>query len=217
MINNPSVLLLDEPLSALDPQIREEMQVELLRLQKRLGMTFIMVTHDQNEALALSNRIAVFCQGNLEQVGTPEEVFEHPSTKFVARFIGQTNLLPGIVTSRTDSACLISLGGGSNLTIQAPSLGVKEGDELIVWVKPHGIQLIESSDDLSESAASNALPVLITSRMYQGTTTEFLTELENGNEVRVSCSNISQNWMKMFNIGDRALLLIPSAACAVLD
>ncbi len=110
VVNRPMVLLLDEPLSALDPQIREEMQSELARLQRELNMTFVMVTHDQDEALALSSRIAVFYNGNLEQVGTPKEVYERPATPFVARFIGNTNLIEGTLLSSDSSSAKVQLG-----------------------------------------------------------------------------------------------------------
>lgn len=97
VINNPKVLLLDEPLSALDYKLRKEMQIELKHLQRELGITFIFVTHDQEEALTMSDRIAVMKDGRLEQLGTPNEIYEHPKTKFVADFIGETNLFKGKV------------------------------------------------------------------------------------------------------------------------
>ncbi len=114
-MKEPAVLLLDEPLSALDPQIREEMQSELSSLQRQLGMTFIMVTHDQGEALALSHNVAVFCHGNLEQVGSPENIYDTPRTKFVAQFIGQSNLLP-CTYRRSTPACI------PRLYLMAPNL-----------------------------------------------------------------------------------------------
>jgi spermidine/putrescine transport system ATP-binding protein len=214
VINNPAVLLLDEPLSALDPQIREEMQVELARLQKRLNMTFIMVTHDQDEALALSSRVAVFCQGNLEQVGTPEQIFEHPATTFVAKFIGQTNLLPGeIVECATDTYC-ISIGLGTVLTVPAQPSGLSAGAETIVWVKPHGIQLLAEGNNPSRQ--TNELDVLISGRMYQGTTTEYLARLQDGIELRVSCLNSAHHRTSVFEIGDKVRAYIPPDACALI-
>jgi spermidine/putrescine transport system ATP-binding protein len=100
LVNNPKVLLLDEPLGALDQKLRKQMQVELKHLQKQLGVTFIFVTHDQEEALTMSDRVAVMNNGVLEQVGTPNEIYDHPSTPFVAEFIGETNLIPGIVKAK---------------------------------------------------------------------------------------------------------------------
>lgn len=215
VINNPAVLLLDEPLSALDPQIREEMQIELSRLQKRLNITFVMVTHDQAEALAMSSRVAVFCQGNLEQVGTPEEIFEHPSTTFVAKFIGQTNLLPGeIVECKPDAYC-VSVCSGAVLNVPAQPPGLSVGTSTILWVKPHGIQLIEEGSHLSE-AVSNELLVSISGRMYQGTTTEYLARMTDGTELRVSCVNSAHNRSPLFEIGDQVRACIPPDACALM-
>ncbi|MBI2810500.1 MAG: ABC transporter ATP-binding protein [Candidatus Melainabacteria bacterium] len=216
VINNPSVLLLDEPLSALDPQIREEMQVELARLQKRLNMTFIMVTHDQNEALALSSRVAVFCQGNLEQVGTPEQIFEHPATTFVAKFIGQTNLLPGLVVDYLDDAYCISIcSEAAVLKVPARLSGLSVGSETIVWVKPHGIQLF-NHDSAPLAVAGNVLEGAISGRMYQGTTTEYLVRLQDGSELRVSVLNSANYRTPMFEIGANVLAYIPPDSCALI-
>jgi putative spermidine/putrescine transport system ATP-binding protein len=100
LVNRPRVLLLDEPLGALDLKLREGMQVELKRIQSEVGITFIYVTHDQDEALAMSDRLAVFCDGRLEQVGTPTEVYEHPRSAFVARFVGTSNVIDGSLAER---------------------------------------------------------------------------------------------------------------------
>ncbi|HNA90284.1 MAG TPA: ABC transporter ATP-binding protein [Anaerolineales bacterium] len=100
LINHPKVLLLDEPLGALDLKLRQQMQVELKSIQKRVGITFIFVTHDQEEALTMSDRIAVFNQGNIEQIGTPSEVYEHPTSSFVAGFVGTSNLISGETAKR---------------------------------------------------------------------------------------------------------------------
>jgi putative spermidine/putrescine transport system ATP-binding protein len=97
LINHPKVLLLDEPLGALDLKLRQQMQVELKAIQKRVGITFIFVTHDQEEALTMSDRIALFSQGRIEQVGSPAEIYEHPATAFVANFVGTSNLVRGEV------------------------------------------------------------------------------------------------------------------------
>jgi spermidine/putrescine transport system ATP-binding protein len=213
VVNDPSVLLLDEPLSALDPQIREEMQVELARLQQRLKMTFIMVTHDQNEALALSSRIAVFCQGNLEQLGTPEQIFERPSTKFVAKFIGQTNLLPGKISECSANGFEVELFPGATLSLAAqPEQSLSPGSEVTVWVKPHGLELVESN----ESPANNHLNVTIVSRMYQGTTTEYLAKLQDGIELRISCLNSASLPSKLYDVGDNLLVFIPPNACSLI-
>ena len=113
LINRPRVLLLDEPLGALDLKLRKQMQLELKRLQKKLNITFIYVTHDQEEALTMSDRIAVMHDGIIDQLATPTEIYEHPATRFVATFIGETNTYDGCVTSITDSVATITLENGA--------------------------------------------------------------------------------------------------------
>ena len=112
LVNRPRVLLLDEPLGALDLKLRKQMQVELKHLQKQLGITFIYVTHDQEEALTMSDRIAVMNRGNLEQVGTPEEIYNHPKTKFVADFIGESNIIEGYIEEMTQEAIEVTMESG---------------------------------------------------------------------------------------------------------
>ena len=112
LVNRPRVLLLDEPLGALDLKLRKQMQVELKHLQRQLGITFIYVTHDQEEALTMSDRIAVMNQGNLEQVGTPEEVYNHPETKFVADFIGESNIIEGYIEEMDEDAIWVTMESG---------------------------------------------------------------------------------------------------------
>jgi putative spermidine/putrescine transport system ATP-binding protein len=100
LVNQPEVLLLDEPLGALDLKLRQQMQVELKALQRKVGITFVFVTHDQDEALGMCDRLAVFNQGRIEQLGTPEEIYEHPATAFVAGFVGAANLIDGATAER---------------------------------------------------------------------------------------------------------------------
>ena len=112
LVNDPSALLLDEPLSALDLELRRQMQIELKRIQRDVGITFVFVTHDQEEALTMSDRIAVMSKGRLEQVGTPEQIYDEPTTAFVARFIGNANLIPVVVERATDGRATLRLPGG---------------------------------------------------------------------------------------------------------
>ena len=112
LVNKPSVLLLDEPLGALDLQLRRQMQLELKALQKQLGLTFIYITHDQEEALNMSDRIAVMRDGRFEQIGTPAEVYDHPRTSYVARFVGTANVLTGCVAEQKDGVVRMTCAGG---------------------------------------------------------------------------------------------------------
>lgn len=134
IVNNPKVLLLDEPLGALDLKLRKQMQIELKHLQQKLGITFIYVTHDQEEALTMSDRIAVMNNGFLEQVGTSKEIYEHPKTKFVAGFIGESNLFDGTVIS-TDGEEAIAEIEGKKLPIKRTD-NLKAGEHVFLTVRP---------------------------------------------------------------------------------
>jgi spermidine/putrescine transport system ATP-binding protein len=135
LVNDPSVLLLDEPLGALDLQLRLQMQVELRRLHKSLGNTFIFVTHDQTEAMTMSDRVAVFNEGKIVQLGTPEEIYERPRARFVAHFVGHTNLVEGRVTS-TDArgVCTVDIGNGTALQGLVPE-AVPAGASVVVSLR----------------------------------------------------------------------------------
>lgn len=131
IVNNPKVLLLDEPLGALDLKLRKQMQLELKHLQKILGITFVFVTHDQEEALIMSDRIVVMNNGIIEQIGTPEELYEHPKTKFVADFLGETNILEGEIFKLKEDEVLLKLEHEEGI-IRIPNLNYKLGDKFIV-------------------------------------------------------------------------------------
>ena len=127
VINNPSVLLLDEPLGALDLQLRRQMQQELKKLQKQLGISFIYITHDQEEAINMSDRIVVMDDGQFEQIGTPTEVYDRPKTSFVAKFVGTANIFSGRVDSVFDEKALLTLDGVGTATASAAGFAVKPG------------------------------------------------------------------------------------------
>jgi iron(III) transport system ATP-binding protein len=146
IVKTPRLLLLDEPLSNLDAQLREEMRVELKRLQRQIGITTVYVTHDQAEALTLSDKIAVIDQGNVVQIGDPKEIYFRPVTDFVARFVGTTNLLDGKVLSTDASATVVELTRGHKLhcTRTAPH---KNSDQVTVSIRPESINISTDSTD----------------------------------------------------------------------
>jgi spermidine/putrescine transport system ATP-binding protein len=143
LVNRPNVLLLDEPLGALDLKLRKQLQIELKRVQAEVGITFVYVTHDQEEALTMSDRIAVMNHGKVEQLGSPEELYERPTTRFVADFIGTTNLLSGSVESADASSALIRLDGGDACVVAGGGLAVGRTVELSI--RPESI-LIKASN-----------------------------------------------------------------------
>ena len=140
LVNNPKVLLLDEPLGALDLQLRRAMQIELKRLQKKLGITFVYITHDQEEAINMSDRIAVMNEGRFEQIGSPDEIYNHPRTSYVATFVGNANILKGRAAGTENGCVLVELPGGI-MPVDAAGEEVKEGEEVTLAVRSENIRL----------------------------------------------------------------------------
>ena len=165
LVNRPSVLLLDEPLGALDLKLRKQMQVELKRIQREVGITFIYVTHDQEEALAMSDRIAVMHDGVVEQLGAPEEIYEHPARAFVAGFIGISNLLAGTVENGG-----VRLDGGTLVPATVPE-GIAAGTEVQLSVRPEKLWIDELESGMAELTGT------IAERVYLGTTTQIIVDL----------------------------------------
>ncbi len=142
LVNYPSALLLDEPLGALDLKLRQALQIELKRIQREVGITFVYVTHDQEEALTMSDRIAVMNKGRVEQIATPRDIYDNPATLFVAGFIGAANLLGGTVVRADGHGGSIALSAGPTVeAVLEPSLALKSGDTVTVMVRPDRIRL----------------------------------------------------------------------------
>ncbi|MFJ9870035.1 ABC transporter ATP-binding protein [Streptomyces sp. NPDC101165] len=177
LVNRPAVLLLDEPLAALDLKLRRQMQVELKQIQREVGITFVFVTHDQDEALTMSDRIAVMNEGRIEQCGTPEDVYEHPATRFVASFMGTSNLMTG-----TYRGGEVALEQGPALAVGARS-GITDGTAVSVSVRPEKIWLSDFEPGMSMQTG------VIRETVYSGPTTTYLIELAPG----VTLSVLEQN------------------------
>ncbi|TVP56208.1 MAG: ABC transporter ATP-binding protein [Nodularia sp. (in: Bacteria)] len=182
LVNRPTVLLLDEPLGALDLKLRKNMQVELSSLHKNLGLTFIMVTHDQEEAMSLSDRIAVMNQGKIEQIGTPKEIYEHPQTPFVADFIGDTNLFSGEITNVESSSVQIETKTKLKITVaRSPQTPTELSQAVVVSVRPEKIQL----SLYHPSLLTNCFEARLGKVMYLGTHVSYVVELTNGVRINV--------------------------------
>ncbi|MBI3270274.1 MAG: ABC transporter ATP-binding protein [Planctomycetes bacterium] len=149
LVNYPTALLLDEPLGALDAKLRQAMQAELKRLQREVGIAFVYVTHDQGEALTMSDRIAVMNEGRLEQVGSPEEVYHSPTTAFVAGFIGAANLLPARVVSLGEGRAAIAVAGDQPAEAAAPTWRAEPGQGATLMVRPERLRLAENGQGVS--------------------------------------------------------------------
>ncbi len=180
LVNQPTVMLLDEPLGALDLKLRKEMQLELSTLQKELGMTFVMVTHDQDEALSMSDRIAVMNRGKIEQVGTPSEIYERPHTAFVAQFIGDTNLLTGDIVGVDSNLIQVLTKGGLKLTVTRNGDTPSElGKNISVSIRPEKVQL----SLYKPSVSSNCFEGKVVNTMYMGTHVNYVIELANQTQI----------------------------------
>ena len=182
LINQPRVLLLDEPLGALDLKLREQMQVELKALQRKLGITFIYVTHDQEEALSMSDRLAVFNEGRVEQIGHPQDIYEHPATPFVAGFVGVSNILPPEVAQRLT-------GSRRPFSIRPEKIRFSNGE-------------VSPSDHLCVVAGT------VNDAHYHGANTKYQVTLEGGGELTVICQNVrSVTRARGIGIGDAVQLV----------
>jgi spermidine/putrescine transport system ATP-binding protein len=186
LVNLPKVLLLDEPLGALDLKLRKELQVELKRIQRDVGITFVYVTHDQEEALTMSDRIAVMNRGRVEQVAPPEEVYDRPATTFVAGFIGVSNLMPATVTGGHE----VKLDQGQ--TIHTPTRGFSPGERCHAVVRPEKLRV-----DLSENGhgAQDRPRVegIVASSLYLGTATQIAVDLAEGVRMTVLVPNADED------------------------
>ena len=174
LANNPRVLLLDEPLGALDLQLRRTMQLELKRLQKKLGITFIYITHDQEEAINMSDRIVVMNQGQFEQIGTPDEIYNHPKTSYVAAFVGNANILKGTVAEKNGHHIKVKLGD------EVASIDTEEkvnvGENVTVALRGENILLEENAD----------LHATVKEKNFAAGQLRVLLTLPNGDEVTAS-------------------------------
>ena len=174
VVNNPQVLLLDEPLGALDLQLRRQMQTELKRLQKQLGITFVYITHDQEEAMNMSDRIVVMRDGCLEQVGTPTEIYDNPCTSFVASFVGAANLLAGTVERVEDGIAHVALPGGVMPACAAPPL--RAGCPVTLAVRSENIRLCRTGEN-------GGIPALVAEKSFTGGMLRIVLKAEGIGEI----------------------------------
>ena len=183
VVNKPKVLLLDESLSALDYKLRKQMQIELKRLQRKLGITFIFVTHDQEEALSMSDRIIVMRDGIIEQAGDPKSIYEEPKNLFVAKFIGEINIFDAKVLTRLDDLHILANVEGKKDVVFCPlEKNIQINDAIKVLLRPEDIRL----EELKNSQDSNEIIGYVRERNYKGMTLDSVVQLENGKTIMVS-------------------------------
>jgi len=210
LVNRPQVLLLDEPLSALDLKLRQQMQVELAALQRRLKHAFVFVTHDQEEALTLSDRIAVMNNGMVEQVGTPQEIYEFPRTPFVAQFIGSMNAFDGTVKAIKEDAIEVAVGALKRpMLVKAPRDGLRPlpsvgvGASAKVMVRPEKLKLLKSQPGPEQNSVEGQVRDVI----YLGSVTHFSVVTKDGEGlVQVAQPNTALTARKGFGSGDKVFV-----------
>jgi spermidine/putrescine ABC transporter ATP-binding subunit len=186
LVNLPSALLLDEPLAALDLKLREAMQLELKRIQRDIGITFVFVTHDQGEALTMSDRIAVMSQGRVEQIGTPEEIYHSPASLFVAGFIGSANLLPGEVTASDGDDAIVALKAGGSIRTRTGST-TQVGDPVSVMLRPERLTV-----DLEPAEDGRSIGGTVRELIFQGSSTRLEVVLGDGTVVVAQMTDTSE-------------------------
>jgi spermidine/putrescine transport system ATP-binding protein len=222
LVNRPRVLLLDEPLSALDAKLRDQMRSELTSLQEKVGITFIMVTHDQDEALAIATRCAVMNRGLLQQVATPSDLYEFPNSRFVADFVGSVNMFEGVLAQDEPDRAIVTCE-----EIEAPVYldhGVTGAKGTTVWValRPEKIEMHKRSDDKSKPAmsdspeGSNVIPGVIKEIVYLGSETIFEVELAGGRRVKTFRSNLTRYDQEDFTWDEPVWLAWHACSPAVL-
>ena len=190
LVNRPRALLLDEPLGALDLKLRQAMQLELKRIQREVGITFVYVTHDQEEALTMSDRLVVMNAGRIEQLGSPRELYEHPATRFVANFIGTSNILTGRLERKGDAWALAGLGPDERVLV-ADVGPVAQGEKVELAVRPEKMVLRAEHDPPPPDRC--ALRAKVTEVVYLGTSTQYRTVTDDGTALAVYRQNASAN------------------------
>lgn len=208
IVNEPKLLLLDEPLAALDRKLRKEMQIELQDLQRQLGITFVLVTHDQEEALSLSDRICVMRAGEIVQVGTPRALYDQPNSRYVADFVGTSNFFDGRVTSSGDETAQVSLADGASYTARfSGRLAVNQTG--CISIRPEQIRL-------SVTPRASALEVTIQNRIFLGEHTEYLVRHPQLGGIAVMAPRQSDDSLDALQKGARAWINWPPDAALFL-
>jgi len=201
LVLSPSVLLLDEPLGALDAKLRRELQVELKSIQREIGITFLYVTHDQEEALTMSDRLAVMSNGKVEQLGAPRDVYEHPETSFVADFLGVSNLMRGrLVEGRS-----VDVGGVTLIAAQ----GVARGGVVRLTIRPERVRIEPPATE-----GENRVPATIERFVYLGSTTQVFVALPGGDRVQALVANSGD--VKEYDVGAAVIAHLPADALRIL-
>jgi spermidine/putrescine transport system ATP-binding protein len=191
LVNEPTLLLLDEPMSALDAKLRHQMQIELKSIQSRVGITFLYVTHDQEEAMTMSDRLVVMRHGKIEGIGSPRDVYDNPTTEFVAKFLGASNLLAGVVASRHGDVTRVTLDDGASLSVPTSRLPAGMTSTTVrVGVRPEKISI--ASSETTSTPSRNTLRGRVRVSTFTGVGNQYLVEMHSGADITVYAQNIGE-------------------------
>ena len=212
IVNEPQILLLDEPMAALDAKLRGEMQRELLELQRSLGITFVLVTHDQEEALAMSDRICIMGKGRIAQVGTPQELYDRPRSRYVADFVGKANIVSGQITGRQGGMAQAVLGNGVKVVLRDEPGDARTSAEIAVRPEALALALRESA----VPAGTAAVPARITHRTFLGSHTEYLLTADGIGPLQVNIPRQAERALGGHDVGASVHVLWPEGTGLVL-
>ena len=218
LARRPKVLLLDEPLAALDKKLRESTQLELMELQRRLGMTFIIVTHDQEEAMTVASRIGVMDAGRLEQVATPRELYEAPVSRWIAEFVGDVNLFEGQIESREAGRLAVSTRVAGTIMVAEPRQPITK-TVVAVAIRPEKVKLSRRApvSDEGNAHSINRLEGIVTGVSYLGGITTYKVKLDSGAMVRSSMANTARIDLDAYNESQRVVAWFTPDDCVVLE
>jgi spermidine/putrescine transport system ATP-binding protein len=203
LVNEPRVLLLDEPLAALDKKLRREMQIELQNLQRSLGITFVLVTHDQEEALSMSDRVCIMREGRIVQVGTPRELYDEPASRYVADFVGKSNFFAGVVRRVSGASAEVDLDAGIVATarMSATALPIAPGGKVSLSVRPEQMALARQAETLPRENAFRARAEIL-NRIFLGEHTEYLVKEERLGPFLVLSPRQAELGERPFEVGE---------------
>jgi spermidine/putrescine transport system ATP-binding protein len=216
LVNRPTVLLLDEPLGALDAKLRKAMQLELKKLQREVGITFIYVTHDQEEALTMSDRIAVMSQGRVEQVASPKEIYEAPDTAFVANFIGVSNVFASRVQAVGENCAECETEDGLTMSVALGSHDIQVGDNVQIVIRPEKLVLRSPGARQEAENGQNCFKAQVKVVIYVGSLTQFVVDVEGKHPVQVLQQNLFEDENREWYVGQEVRVSFRPSACSVI-
>jgi spermidine/putrescine transport system ATP-binding protein len=219
LVKRPAVLLLDEPLGALDLKLRKQMQNELKSMQQEVGITFIYVTHDQEEAMTMADRIAVMSQGHVLQVDVPREIYEHPATRFVADFIGETNFIPGILLGRNNGVGHVRLASNTEVDVRMPEEFAVQAGPVTIPIRPERIGLapLDAPNEIPKDVPLTVLDGTVVESQYIGTDTRYTVKIPGDNLIVARMQNRDYEDPYTFDAGDTVKVFWALQSTHLLD